>query len=70
MFLKYKMALCLYKLYNQDFNPIEFSHLNFNQILTGRCSVTMPATHCLFEVRTFKAYIDRVWLNHQTLKTL
>ena len=36
MFLLYKTALSLYKLYNCDYNPIEFISLNFNQILTGR----------------------------------
>ena len=34
--LKYKLALCLFKLYNKDFNLIEFEILNFNQILIGR----------------------------------
>ena len=33
---KYKLAICLYKLYNIEFNPIEFYLLNFNQILTSR----------------------------------
>ena len=36
MFLLYKTVLSLYKLYNSDFNPIEFTLLNFNQMLTGR----------------------------------
>ena len=36
MYMKYKLALCLYKLYNIPFNPIEFQLLNYNQILTGR----------------------------------
>ena len=31
-----KLALALYKLYNKDFNVIEFVHLNFNQIFTSR----------------------------------
>ena len=31
----YKLALALHKLYNVEFNPIEFIILNFNQILTG-----------------------------------
>ena len=31
----YKLALCLYKLYNNnDFNPVEFVSLNFNQEIT------------------------------------
>ena len=34
--MKYKLALALYKLYNKDFNVIEFVHLNFNQIFTSR----------------------------------
>ena len=36
MLMKYILALCLFKLYNKDFNPIEFTLLNFNQVLTGR----------------------------------
>ena len=36
MFLLYKMALSLFKLYNHDYNPLEIALLNFNQILTGR----------------------------------
>ena len=35
MILLYKTALSLFKLYNNDFNPLEFALLNFNQILTG-----------------------------------
>ena len=35
MMLQYKLAVCLYKLYNSDFYPFEFTLLNFNQILTG-----------------------------------
>ena len=34
--MRYKLALCLFKLYNSDYNSIEFSNLNFNQVLTGR----------------------------------
>ena len=30
------MAFCSFKLYNKDFNSIEFALLNFKQILTGR----------------------------------
>ena len=33
--MKYKLALCLLKLYNCNFNLIEFSSLNFNQIFTS-----------------------------------
>ena len=36
MLMKNKLALCLYKLYNENLNPIEFTLLNFKQILTGR----------------------------------
>ena len=35
-FIQYKSALCLYKLYNKNYNPIEFAHLNFNQVLMRR----------------------------------
>ena len=34
--MKYKLALCLYKLYNIDFNSLEFALLNFNQVITSR----------------------------------
>ena len=34
--MNYKLALCLFKLYNSDFNTLEFAGLNCNQILTGR----------------------------------
>ena len=30
------MPLCLYKLYNKEFNLIEFAILNYNQKVTGR----------------------------------
>ena len=33
---KYKLALSLFKLYNTDFNSIEFSLLNDNQVFTSR----------------------------------
>ena len=33
-FMKYKLDLCLYKLYNTCYSPAEFVRLNFNQILT------------------------------------
>ena len=36
MLMKYKLALCLFKLYNESFNSLEFTLLNFNQLLTGR----------------------------------
>ena len=36
MMMNYKLALCLYKLHNIEFNSIEFALLRFNQILTGR----------------------------------
>ena len=35
-FMKYKLALCLFKTYNSDFNVVEFLHLNFNQVFTSR----------------------------------
>ena len=34
--MKYKLALCLYKIYNTDFNSKEFIRLNMSQILTSR----------------------------------
>ena len=34
--MRYKLALCLHKLYNSDYNSIEFLSLNFKQVITGR----------------------------------
>ena len=34
--MKYKLALCLYKNYNTNYNCREFIRLNINQILTSR----------------------------------
>ena len=34
--MTYKMALCLFKLYNSKFNSIELTILNFNQLLNSR----------------------------------
>ena len=34
----YKLAICLFKLCNVEFNKLEFVGLDFNQILTGRQS--------------------------------
>ena len=34
--LKHKLALSLHKLYNKDYNSIEFAQLNYNQIFTSR----------------------------------
>ena len=34
--MKYKLALSLYKLYNNDYNSLEFSLMNFNQVFTSR----------------------------------
>ena len=34
--MNYRLALCLFKLYNVNFNIFEFLLLNHNQILTGR----------------------------------
>ena len=36
MLMKYKLALCLYKIYIENYNPIELTHLNFNQVLMRR----------------------------------
>ena len=33
--MKYKLALCLYRLYNSDFNSMEFCLLNQNQVTTS-----------------------------------
>ena len=49
----FKIALTLFKLYNKDFNCVEFVHLNFNQIITGRQSKS----------RTHKNHNTKVGLN-------
>ena len=36
MLMKYKLAPCLFKLYNENYNSIKFTQLNFIQVLTGR----------------------------------
>ena len=33
--MKYKPALSLFKFYNNDFNSLEFTLLNFNQVFTS-----------------------------------
>ena len=35
-FMHYKLALCLHKIHNTDFNSNEFIRLNINQIITSR----------------------------------
>ena len=55
--MSYKLALCLHKIYNQDFNSIEFTNLNFNQILKRRQTV----------FKTLKTnFIRWVWTHSQT----
>ena len=48
-----KLALCLFKLYNTDFNSVEFSLLNFNQVITSRQTT----------FRTIKINRTRIGLN-------
>ena len=48
--LKYKLALSLHKLYNKDFNSIEFAHLNFNQVLTRRHTVFKTLKNNFYKV--------------------
>ena len=55
MFLKYKLVMGLYKLYNESFNPMEFAQLNFNQLLTRR--------QVLF--KTLKSNQHKVGINSQ-----
>ena len=72
MYMKYKLALSLYKLYNVPFNPIEFQLLNFNQILTGRqlnfCTVRSNSfkvgMNCLSNrLHSINNLIPLSWLN-------
>ena len=53
MFMNYKLALCLYKLYNVEFNSIEFVSLNNNQILTSR-----QVKFITIKINTFKVGIN------------
>ena len=50
MLMKYKLALCLFKLYNLTFNSIEFMQLNFNQILTGHQTCFKIQKHNKYKV--------------------
>ena len=36
MYMKYKLALCLFKLYNENYNPFEFLNSNINQVIMRR----------------------------------
>ena len=54
--MKYKLALSLHKLYNKDFNIIEFVHLNQSQILTSRQTV----------FKTLKSNVFKVGMNSLT----
>ena len=70
--LKYKLALCLHKIYNKDFNSIEFAQLNFNQILTSRQTLFKTSKNNTFKVGmnslsnrfyTINNEIPLTWLN-------
>ena len=50
---EFKLALCLYKLYNVEFNSIEFVSLNNNQILTSR-----QVKFITIKINTFKVGIN------------
>ena len=51
--MKYKLAFCLFKVYNKDFDSIEFVNLNLNQVQTG----------CQFCYKIFETNTTRVGLN-------
>ena len=53
--MMYKMSLCLFKLYNINFNPLEFVGVNFNQILTR-----LQTDFFLLKNNTFKVGINSV----------
>ena len=53
---KYTLALSLHKLYNKDFNIIEFVHLNQNQILISRQTM----------FKTLKSNVFKVGMNSLT----
>ena len=48
--MSYKLALCLYKLYNSNFNSFEFVQLNLNQILTSRQTVFKTLKNNVFKI--------------------
>ena len=48
--MRYKLALSLHKLYNKDFNSIEFAQLNYNQILMSRQTVFKTSKSNVFKV--------------------
>ena len=35
LIMKYKLAICLFKLYNMNYNVVEFCLLDFNQVITS-----------------------------------
>ena len=49
-YMNYKLALCLFKLYNGNFNSNEFVQLNLNQILTSRQTVFKTSKNNVFKV--------------------
>ena len=49
-FMSYKLALCLYKLHNSNFNSFEFVQLNLNQILTSRQTVFKTLKNNVFKI--------------------
>ena len=71
--LLYKLALSLFKIYNSNFNSIEFVMLNFNQIFTSRQTkfITSKSTHSKIGLNSlanrFYALNNKIpldWLNH------
>ena len=69
----YKLALSLFKIYNSNFNSIEFVMLNFNQIFTSRQTkfITSKSTHSKIGLNSlanrFYALNNKIpldWLNH------
>ena len=49
-YMNYKLALCLFKLYNGNFNSNKFVQLNLNQILTSRQTVFKTSKNNVFKV--------------------
>ena len=62
----YKLAICLFKFYNVEFNKLEFVGLNFNQILTGHQSNFISSKSNNFKV-SIKALSNRFFLLNNTI---
>ena len=63
--LKYKLAICLFKLYNMNYNVVEFCMLNFNQVITSRQTnfITLKNNSLSNRLHVINNLIPLEWLN-------